>query len=64
MFGGSKVSVDKALLERARRFAQLAGYATVDEFVAHLIERELSLIDEGASEDDIKKRLQGLGYIS
>lgn len=64
MFGGSKISVDKALLERAKRFAQLAGYSTVEEFVAHLIERELSLIDEGASEDDIKKRLQGLGYIS
>ena len=30
----------------------------------HLLERELSQIDESASEEEIKKRLQGLGYLS
>jgi hypothetical protein len=64
MFGGTKVKVDKDLFERAKRFANLVGYSTVDEFVAHLLERELSQIDESASEEEIKKRLQGLGYIS
>lgn len=65
MFGGSKVKLDKDLMERVRKAAELAGYATPDEFVVHVLEKELSHIDEGGgSEEEIKKRLEGLGYIS
>ena len=63
MFGGG-VKIDKALLERARRFAKIAGYSSVEEFIGHVLEKEMSQIDDSASEDEIKKRLQGLGYIS
>jgi hypothetical protein len=65
MFGGSKIKVDKDLYERATRFAEIAGYSSVDEFVAHMIEKELSQLEEaGESEEDIKAKLRGLGYIS
>ena len=65
MFGGPKIKVDKDLYDRAAKFAQIAGYTSVDEFVAHMIEKELSMLEEaGESEEEIKAKLRGLGYIS
>ena len=32
------IRLDKALLARVKRYADLAGYASVDEFVAHVLE--------------------------
>lgn len=61
---GSRVKLDKALLERAKRYADLAGYSSVNEFVSHVLEKELAKIDDSESEEDIKKKLKGLGYIS
>ena len=64
MFGGPKLKIDKDLYERARKVADVAGYATVEEFVEHVLERELQNFDDASSDDDIKEKLKGLGYIS
>ncbi|HXV13297.1 MAG TPA: hypothetical protein VEC56_03740 [Candidatus Krumholzibacteria bacterium] len=65
MFGKKGIVLDPGLLERAKQAAAKAGYASVDEFVAHVVERELNRSeDAGADADDIKKKLEGLGYIS
>lgn len=65
MFGGNKLKLDKELMERLEKAAELAGYSSVNEFVVHVLEKELSRIDEGGgSDEEIKKRLEGLGYIS
>lgn len=65
MFGaGKKVTLEKALLARAKRYADLAGYSSVEEFVTHALEKELAHLDAADSEEEIKKRLRGLGYIS
>jgi len=65
MFGGKKIRLNKTLLERAEAYAAKAGYASVEEFVTHILEREISNFDSGEeSEDEVKKRLEGLGYIS
>ncbi len=61
---GSKISIDKELLKRAKAHASKAGYSSVEEFVAHLIERELSKLDDAESKKEIEKKLKGLGYIS
>ena len=61
---GSKIKLDKDLLRRARKYAELAGYSSVEEFVTHMLERELAKLDESDSEEEIKKKLQGLGYLS
>lgn len=61
---GTGIKLDKALLAKAKRYADLAGYSSVDEFVTHLLEKELAKIDESDSEDEIRKKLKGLGYIS
>ena len=64
MFGGSKVSLDKGLLTRVKKFADIAGYSSVEEFITHALEKELAVLEEADSEEEIKKKLQGLGYIS
>jgi hypothetical protein len=65
MFGGNKIKLEKGLLEKVRRYAGIAGYATPEEFVQHVLEREIAKFEEGgADEDEIRKRMQGLGYIS
>jgi len=64
MFGGSKLKLDKDLMERLGKAAELAGYSSVNEFIVHVLEKELSQIEAGGSEEEIKKRLEGLGYIS
>jgi hypothetical protein len=64
MFGGNKIALDKALLERVKRYADLAGYSSVEEFVTHALEKQLALLEEADSEEEIKKKLRGLGYLS
>ena len=64
MFNDKKVSLEKELWERVKRFAALAGYSSPDEFVAHVLERELSRTDDASNDEDVKKKLEGLGYIS
>jgi hypothetical protein len=61
---GSRIKLDKALLAKAKRYADLAGYSSVDEFVAHVLEKELAKFEGSDSEEEIKKKLKGLGYIS
>ena len=61
---GSRIKLDKALLARVKRRADLAGYSSVDEFIAHLLEKEVARLDEAESEQELKKKLKGLGYIS
>ncbi len=61
---GSKVKLDKHLLEKVKRYAEIAGYSSVDEFITHALEKEVAQLEEADSEEEIKKRLQGLGYIS
>jgi hypothetical protein len=61
---GSGIKLDKALLQRVKRYADLAGYSSVDEFVTHVLEKELAKLEGADSEEEIKKKLKGLGYIS
>ncbi len=60
----AKIKLEKDLYDRIKKYAELAGYSSVDEFVAHVLENELSSVDEAASEEEMKERLKGLGYLS
>ncbi|MBC8404956.1 MAG: hypothetical protein HQ519_10030 [Planctomycetes bacterium] len=65
MFGGPKVKINKDILERAKKVAEVAGYSSVEEFVEHVLEKELKEIESaGSSDADITESLRGLGYIS
>ena len=65
MFGGPKVKINKDILERAKKVAEVAGYSSVEEFVEHVLEKELKEIESaGSSDADITESLRGLGYFS
>jgi hypothetical protein len=61
--GTEKVKLDKDLLDKVKKFAELAGYSSVEEFITHCLEKEVSKLEESDSEEDVKKKLKGLGYI-
>jgi len=60
----AKVKLDKDLLEKVKKYSELSGYSSVEEFITHCLEKEISKLDESDSEEEIKKKLKGLGYIS
>ena len=60
----AKVKLDKALLDKIKKYAEMSGYSSVEEFVTHCLEKEIAKIEESDSEEEIKKKLKGLGYIS
>ena len=60
----NKVKLEKALYEKVRRYSEIAGYSSIEEFVTHALEREIAKLEDAGSEEEIKKRLKGLGYIS
>ena len=61
---GSGIKLDKVLLAKVKPYADLAGYSSVEEFITHCLEKEIAQLEEADSEDEIKKKLKGLGYIS
>ena len=61
---GSGIKLDKALIARVKRYSDLAGYSSVEEFITHALEKKLAQLEKADSEDEIKKKLKGLGYIS
>jgi len=63
MFSRHKVKLDPALHERAVRRAEELGYASVEEYVTHVIERELSHLGDDKTRDELLERLRGLGYL-
>ena len=64
MFGTTKVKLDSELVNKVKRYAKIAGYSGPEEFIAHALEKELAKLEGADSEEEIKKRLRGLGYIS
>jgi metal-responsive CopG/Arc/MetJ family transcriptional regulator len=61
---GPKIKLEQELYDRVKKFAEIAGYSSVDEFVAHVLEKEIAAVGESDSEEEVKNRLKGLGYIS
>ncbi|HME68899.1 MAG TPA: hypothetical protein VKM54_03425 [Myxococcota bacterium] len=64
MFGSKRIKLDKDILAKVERYARIAGYSSPAEFVQHALEKELAKLEGADSEEEIKKRLRGLGYIS
>ena len=59
-----KVKIDKELYGKVKQFSEQAGYSSVDEFLAHLLEKVVIDAESGENDEVLLKRLQGLGYIS
>jgi metal-responsive CopG/Arc/MetJ family transcriptional regulator len=62
--GKAKVKLDKDLVEKVKKYASLSGYSSPEEFITHCLEKEIGKLEDSDSEEEIKKKLKGLGYIS
>jgi hypothetical protein len=58
-----KIKIEPGLYERAKLAAEVAGYSSVDEFIAHAIEHELQKLKVDQAEGQVSDQLRGLGYI-
>jgi metal-responsive CopG/Arc/MetJ family transcriptional regulator len=60
---GRRVKLDRDLYDRLARCAEVAGYSSTEEFIRHALEKAAAAVEESDSVEEVKKRLQGLGYI-
>ena len=64
MFRSSSIKLKKELMDRISTVAEAAGYSSPQEFIEHVLERELARIgDEAEEKEDIVRKLKGLGYL-
>jgi hypothetical protein len=40
-----------------------AGYSSPEEFVEHVLEREIAKLEDAQTDQEVVRRLKGLGYI-
>jgi hypothetical protein len=53
---------DKGLMERIKKCSVLAG-SSPEEFVQHIVEKELTRLEDAESDEEIIKKMKGLGYL-
>ncbi|MHC4882811.1 MAG: hypothetical protein ACYTFX_05540 [Planctomycetota bacterium] len=58
-----KIKIDSNLYDRLKSVTEVAGYSSVEEFVVHMIEKELEQIEVPDDDKAVEERLRGLGYI-
>lgn len=65
MFGSRshKITIDNELYDRLEKAAQVAGHASTEEFIIHVLETTAPASSSSDSEEEVRKRLQGLGYL-
>ena len=60
----AKIKMDSALFSRAEKAAEAAGYSSVEEFIIHIVEKELERQREQTDPtEEIFDQLHGLGYV-
>jgi ferritin-like metal-binding protein YciE len=64
MFASKKIKIDKSLYDRLAAAAQRAGYASTEELITHVLEREAASDgDDDLDQQRAEEQLRGLGYI-
>jgi Arc/MetJ-type ribon-helix-helix transcriptional regulator len=63
MSSKTTVKLSKTLCERARVIVEKAGYSSLEEFIEHAMEKDLTRLEEADSKEDLIKKLEGLGYL-
>ena len=58
-----KIKLDSNLYKRVKRISEAAGYSSPDEFIFHLIEKELAVLESAETDEQVTERLRGLGYL-
>lgn len=59
----AKLKIDDSLYDRVKRVSDVAGYASPEEFIVHIIEKELGKLESATDDQEVVDRLKGLGYL-
>jgi len=59
-----KIKIDKDLYDRCLNHAEKEGYSSIEEFIQHVLEKEVSQKEEESDSKKVEEKLKGLGYIS
>lgn len=60
---GTSVKLNNDLWARVKRVSEAGGYSSPQEFIEHVLNREISKLDEAQSDEEIVLKLKGLGYL-
>ena len=59
----AKIKIDANLYDRVKQVSEVAGYSSPEEFMIHIIEKELDKLESSEDEKQMVERLRGLGYL-
>jgi hypothetical protein len=59
----AKIKIDNELYGRLAELAKRVGYSSTDELIAHVLEREVAVLEDAENDEQVEERLRGLGYI-
>ena len=57
------IKLTSDLWQRVEQCAKKAGYSSAQEFVEHVVEKELTRLEEAEAREDVERRFKGLGYL-
>jgi predicted DNA-binding protein len=57
------IKLNSELYDRVKRCSDAAGYSSPQEFVEHVLEKELAKLEDAQSDEEIVSKLKGLGYL-
>ncbi len=60
----AKIKIEHELYEKVKRISEELGYSSPDEFVTHVLEREVNPPGADDRDEEVLDRLKGLGYIA
>jgi hypothetical protein len=58
-----KIKIRRELHDRLAKLAAAQGYSSTDEFILHILEKTAREAEESLSENQVRERLKGLGYL-
>jgi metal-responsive CopG/Arc/MetJ family transcriptional regulator len=60
---GTTVKISRDLWARVKRVSEAAGYSEPQEFIEHVLDKEIAKLDDAQSNEEIVLKLKGLGYL-
>jgi metal-responsive CopG/Arc/MetJ family transcriptional regulator len=57
------IKLNNELWAKVKKCSEAGGYSSPQEFVEHVLEKELKAFDETESDEEITRKLKGLGYL-
>ena len=55
---GSKIKIDKELMRKVKMYSEIAGYASVEEFITHTLEKEIEQLEDALEKAETQQAAQ------